>query len=70
MTMRGPRVTLARSDKLDAAKGLCLKFTAQIVANAEGVSKKWISELFEYGQLQGWGQFRNGSYGRFEAKIG
>jgi len=69
MTMKGPRVTLARSDKLDATKGVNLKFTVSIVKNNEDVTKKWVAELFQYGELQGWGQFRNGSYGRFTTKI-
>lgn len=69
MTMQGPRVTLARSDKLEAAKGVSLKFEVIILDNRDGVTRKWLEGLFEYGRFQGLGQFRNGSYGRFEVKV-
>ncbi|MDE1971519.1 MAG: hypothetical protein KGI50_08165 [Patescibacteria group bacterium] len=68
MTMQGPRVTLARSDSLNA--GVSLKFDLLILDNNEGVNKEWIEGLFEYGQLQGLGQFRNGSFGQFNVLIG
>lgn len=63
MTMQGPRVTLARSDYLNA--GLEISFTITLLSSPD-VTPKFIEKLFEYGALCGLGQFRNGSYGRFE----
>lgn len=65
-TMQGPRVTLARSDFMD--EGCKLSFVVTLVENP-GISVNLLKELFTYGKLQGLGQFRNGSYGRFGAKI-
>lgn len=62
MTMQGPRVTLAKSDYIDA--GVSFDIELKLLSHKE-VSEKIIDELFEYGQLKGLGQFRNGSYGRF-----
>lgn len=63
MTAQGPRVSLSRSDYVSAETGLT--FTVKILKHKE-VTEKLVRELFEYGQLQGLGQFRNGSFGRFE----
>lgn len=63
MTMQGPRVTLARSDYIKEGKEI--EFELQIVDNKE-INTEIIREIFEYGKLSGLGQFRNGSYGRFE----
>jgi hypothetical protein len=65
MTMQGPRVTLAKSDMLNS--GVTLEFNIKLVPNPDITVKK-IQELFEYGELCGLGQFRNGSYGRFVVK--
>ncbi len=66
MTMQGPRVTLVRSDYIDAGT----EFTAmiRIIQNKE-VTDTVIRELLEYGQLRGLGQFRNGSYGQFNFEM-
>lgn len=61
MTMQGPRVTLARSDTVPA--GTCLQFTIQLLPCE--IDMETLESLFEYGELCGLGQFRNGSYGRF-----
>lgn len=66
MTMQGPRVTLARSDML--REGCSVKFQVEIIENKESINEAWVRELFQYGRFQGLGQFRNGSYGRFEIK--
>jgi hypothetical protein len=63
MTMQGPRVTLARSDSVN--EGINLFFSIKLVPNKE-ISWEIIEKLLEYGELCGLGQFRNGSYGRFE----
>lgn len=63
MTAQGPRVTLARSDTINA--GTVIEFEITLVPHKE---IKWsiIDELLEYGKLMGLGQFRNGGYGQFE----
>ncbi len=66
MTMQGPRVTLVRSDYIDA--GTELTATVRILQNKE-VTGNVIREILEYGQFRGLGQFRNGSYGQFNFTL-
>jgi hypothetical protein len=66
MTPQGPRVTLARSDYVNA--GTTIDCTLRILETPE-INVKYVKELFEYGQLSGLGQFRNGSYGRFKVEY-
>src|SRR3990170_2795445 len=66
MTMQGPRVTLARSEYVDA--GVEMEIEIKIIPNKE-ITESVLMSLFEYGQLCGLGQFRNGSYGRFEVML-
>lgn len=66
MTAQGPRVTLTRSDVVPA--GTKLKLQIKLLPHKE-LNEKLIRELFEYGQLQGLGQFRNGSFGRFTYEM-
>lgn len=63
LTMQGPRVCLIRSDYVD--EGLEITFTAKWLTSGD-ISEKLIDSLLSYGELCGLGQFRNGSYGRFE----
>jgi len=63
MTMQGPRVTLARSDYINAGK--VLEFEIALMPHKE-ITWALIDSLLEYGQVMGLGQFRNGGYGRFE----
>lgn len=63
MTAQGPRVTLAKSDIIKA--GACLDFNVIILGHKE-ITVDTIKELFDYGELVGLGQFRNGSYGQFK----
>jgi len=63
MTMKGPRVTLARSDYIKAGK--MIEFEITLLQHKE-VTWKLLDSLLEYGQLMGLGQFRNGGYGRFK----
>lgn len=65
MTAQGPRVTLARSDKLDA--GLRIEFEIQFLKHPD-IGDKVIKEILSYGQLMGLGHIRNGGYGRFKVK--
>jgi len=62
MTAQGPRVTLARSDYINAGK--IIDFSIILLSHKE-LTWKLIDELMEYGELMGLGQFRNGAYGRF-----
>ena len=62
MTMQGPRVTLARSDYVDA--GLEVGFEITLLPHKD-LTWEVVDTLLEYGQLSGLGQFRNGGYGRF-----
>lgn len=62
MTMQGPRVTVTRSDYVDA--GTKIKYEIRVLVNKE-ITDTVIAELLSFGQLKGLGQWRNGSYGRF-----
>lgn len=66
MTMQGPRVTLARSDYVDA--GTTFELELKILPHKE-ITEELILELLKYGELKGLGQFRNGSYGRFGYEV-
>jgi hypothetical protein len=66
MTMQGPRVTLARSDKVDA--GIIIEFEITLIPHKE-LTWELIDTLLEYGKFSGLGQFRNGGYGRFEVIV-
>lgn len=65
MTMQGPRVTLARSDTVNEGTS----FDCEIKFIEGEVTEKILLQLLEYGQLQGLGQFRSGSYGRFAFEV-
>jgi len=62
MTMQGPRVTLARSDYIDAGKHI--EFEITLLSHKE-LTWDVVETFLKYGELQGLGQFRNGGYGRF-----
>jgi len=61
MTAQGPRVTLARSDTVNA--GRVIRFEVRTLAHSE-ITEALLVALLDYGALKGLGQFRNGSYGR------
>lgn len=63
VTAQGVIVTLVRSDVVKA--GTEISFRLFLMHHKE-VTKEILRLLFEYGKLQGLGQFRNGSFGRFE----
>ena len=63
MTMQGPRVSLTRSEYVVAGTEIEIEIT--ILPNKE-ITEDIIKELLKYGRYCGLGQFRNGSYGRFE----
>lgn len=63
MTMKGPRVSLARSDALPA--GVEMTFQIELLKNG-GITMKHIREALGWGEYEGLGQWRSGGYGRFE----
>ena len=66
MTMQGPRVSLAKSDYIEA--GAKLKFSIECPFPSE-IDEKHVLQMLDYGKFMGLGQFRNGGYGRFSYKI-
>ena len=71
-TAQGPRVALARSEKID--EGWELEFTIRVVENA-GTAKSApidldvIKELLSYGELKGLLQWRNAGFGSFKYEV-
>ncbi len=65
LTIQGPRVALARSEMLPAATWL--EATLQVIAGP--ISESILRELLDYGQYKGFGQWRNGGYGRFTYEL-
>ena len=61
MTMQGPRVSLVGSDFV--REGTRLQF--EIIVMPSEFRRQHIEMLLEYGLLKGFGQWRNGGYGRF-----
>jgi hypothetical protein len=66
MTAQGPRVTLVRSDTVNA--GTLLTCEIRLLPHKE-LNEKRLRDLLDYGQFQGLGQFRNGSFGRFTYEL-
>ena len=64
MTAKGPRVSLARSDYIAAQTEI--SFSIDIIGGGKEITENLIWKLLEYGKYCGLGQWRNGSYGRFE----
>jgi hypothetical protein len=62
MTMKGPRVCMARSEIIDP--GVTIRIKIGLLPHPE-VTWDLLEQLLEYGQFKGLGQFRNGGYGRF-----
>lgn len=63
MTAQGPRVSLTRSDFINA--GTVITFELIILDNKE-IDIEVIKKVLEYGKFQGLGQWRNASWGQFE----
>lgn len=66
MTIQGPRVTVTRSDYV--LEGTEIEATITILGNKE-INHDVLQAVLEYGKFQGLGQWRNGSYGRFEFEL-
>ncbi|MBO7726915.1 MAG: hypothetical protein J6S50_00530 [Oscillospiraceae bacterium] len=63
-TAQGERIALANSEKAPA--GSSVEFTIRCLSDTYAPA---VMEWLNYGALRGIGQWRNGSYGRFEYKI-
>lgn len=64
-TAQGPRVALARSEMLPA--GAHFEITLEVYDGP--ITDDILRDLFTYGKHKGIGQWRNGSYGRFEFEF-
>ena len=67
MTAQGPRVALARSDYVVA--GTPFEFELELFPPHKEITADLVGHLLSYGRLMGFGQFRNGGYGRFTFEI-
>jgi hypothetical protein len=68
MTMQGPRVSVKRSDYLNP--GTWFECELVVLPNGEKeLKEQHIRNWFSYGVWQGFGEWRNGSYGRFEYEL-
>jgi len=66
-TMQGERVTLANSEMLPAGTSLVATFGLILgTGKAKSLDLGHIKACFTYGSAKGLGQWRNGSYGRFQ----
>jgi hypothetical protein len=65
MTAQGPRVSLAKSDVVNA--GLSFEVTIKVLTHKDQeIDQEVIESLLDYGALKGLGQWRNGSWGRIK----
>jgi hypothetical protein len=68
MTIRGPRVALARSDYIN--EGREIEFELLLLKNNKLITWEVINQCLAYGELVGLGQWRgSGGYGRFQATV-
>lgn len=63
MTMQGPRITVMRSDYVPA--GTFLVCEIQVLDSSQ-IDERHLRICLDFGAFKGMGQFRSGSYGRFE----
>lgn len=67
MTAQGPRVTPKRSDYVEGRVSLAA--TIKVLPLGKEISEDILRSWLEYGAMQGLGEFRNGSFGRFEFAL-
>jgi hypothetical protein len=68
MTAQGPRITLKKSELVNPGT----HFTAEIQVLPLGqreITEDRLKQWLEYGQFSGLGEWRTGSFGRFEFKL-
>lgn len=66
MTAQGPRITLAKSEVIEAPASL--SFTLKVMKNSP-ITEAILKQLFSYGEISGIGQWRNASYGAFTFEL-
>lgn len=66
MTMQGPRVSIVSSEMLPV--GTRFDFEMHVFTKG-GITEELLNDWFSYGRYKGIGQWRNGSYGRFDYVI-
>jgi hypothetical protein len=66
MTQQGPRVTVVRSDYIEAGQTYTFKL---LVLKKSKITEEVLLKILSRGQLKGLGQWRNGGYGRFDAEL-
>lgn len=68
MTAQGPRVSLKRSDFLGAGTKCEFEVTVLPLGVPEFTEQR-LRDWFAYGKFQGFGEWRNASYGRFDSTV-
>lgn len=68
MTMQGPRVSLKRSDVVPAGTYFECEIKVLPLGESE-LTEKILRSWLDYGQYQGFGEWRNASYGRFKFEL-
>ena len=63
-TAQGERIALASSESIPA--GARMTFTIRLLCDDH---EKWVREMLDYGELRGFGQWRNSGKGRFTYQI-
>lgn len=66
MTMQGPRVSIVSSEMLPV--GTRFEVVLEVLEKG-GITEELLRDWFSYGRLKGIGQWRNGSYGRFQFSL-
>jgi hypothetical protein len=68
MTMQGPRISLKRSDYVNEGTNFQCEVRVLDLGEKEFTVAR-LQEWVSYGQYSGFGEWRTGSYGRFEATL-
>lgn len=66
MTQQGPRVALVKSDTVP--EGTTFEFEIRVLKHSK-INEGAIRLVLDYGAVKGFGQWRNGGYGRFEYRL-
>lgn len=66
MTAQGPRISLAKSEVVEA--GAKLEFTLKVIKDSP-ITLDVLKRMFDYGELSGLGQWRNAGFGQFTYEI-
>lgn len=66
ITAQGPRVTLAKSEMIDA--GAEFEFHVRVMKESP-MTEEILRKLFSYGAMKGLGQWRNANWGQFDFEL-